>query len=299
MAKIPYVCCEKFSSPTFGSHYSSFYLNYMQQLKKITLGFATLCLLSLSGCFNFIEEVTFNKNGSGKYALTIDMSGMKGMMEMLKGMGEAGADSLATTEGELQVEGVEQPTTDVQADAPAEESTDMGGGDESFSQLGEQLSGGIVTALKDVKGITNVVEMSDTVEFKFGYSFDFATIEALNSALRIINKEKYDSRADETFRYKGKSFERLSAGNIGASMKQTLESEGEAGEEGSADMMKSFFADMTYTTIYHFEGRTIKKNSNSIGQVSADGKTLTIELKPFNEDQARQKADVAAKLKLK
>jgi hypothetical protein len=44
---------------------------------------------------------------------------------------------------------------------------------------------------------------------------------------------------------------------------------------------------------------SIKKNSNELGVLSDGEQTYTIELKPFNEEQAAKKVTVATKLKLK
>ena len=243
----------------------------MKQSKNLLLVFLAFGALSLSSCLHIIEDVTFHKNGSGTYKMTLDMSEIKGMMEMMKGMG---GDSTAAAAG-------------------------MAGGlpDNSMSQMGEQLSS-VAATIKGVQGISNVSEVNDTAAFKFGYAFDFADVNALNRALKIINKDKFESKTDEIYKFDGKNFERTADGDIGAQMKKSLaDNSGEEAE--NMDMMKTFFADMSYKQVYHFTDQKIKKNNNELGVLSDEEQTYTIELKPFNEEQAQKKVTVATKLKVK
>ncbi len=260
----------------------------MKNLKNLFLAVLTLSVTALTGCLHIIEEATFRNNGSGTYKMTLDMSEMKGMMDMFKGMGgdstamNMGGDSTA-----IQGEGDYTPPAEA---APAEDP--MGG-------LGDQMSS-VASTIQGVPGITNVVEIKDTSAFSFGYSFDFADMAALNRALKIINKDKYESKVEEVFRFNGKSFERLSTGDLGEEMKKAMmDNGGDEGEEGSMDMVKMFLADMSYKQIYHFPDRSVKKSDNKMGEISEDGHTLTINLKPFDEEQQKKKASVAAKVKLK
>jgi hypothetical protein len=285
----------------------------MKNFQKLSLLLLLVSSLSLSSCLHIIEDVTFNKNGSGTYKMTIDMSELKGMMEMLKGMNtgeegdmamEEGSDmSMDTTMVDQEVEFVPPVAVDEQiTDAPPTEDTDMSGGDagtsDQMSQMGEQLAGGVKNALEGVPGITNVVETQDTVNFQFGYSFDFANVDALNKAIKIINKEKYDTRADKTFAFSGKNFERFGVGNIGEEMKNALTQGGdESGEEGGGDMVKSMFSEMSYTQVYHFPDRKVKKSTNKLSALSDDGHTLTIKMKVFDDVESKNGVATAVKLK--
>lgn len=250
----------------------------MRKFRNLFLAVLALGSVTLTGCLHIIEEVTVRNNGAGTYKMTLDMSEVKGMMEMLKTMSP---DSSMTDSTGAPV-----------AAAPSQ--------DNQMAQMGQELSG-VSTTLKGVQGITNVTEMNDTAGFQFGYSFDFVDVAALNRALRIINKEKYDSKTEEIFKLKGKSFERLSSGDIGAELKKALaENEGESEDGGgNAEMMQMFFADMTYKQVYHFPDRTVKKSTNELSEVSDNGHTLTITLKPFSEDQQKKKITVATAVKLK
>lgn len=225
--------------------------------------------MMLTGCLHIVEEVTFRDKGNGNYSMTLDLSEMKNMMDMMKAMSP---DS--TGEG-------------------AEE-------DESITQMGDEISG-VASMLKGIQGITSVVEINDTANFKFGYSFDFADVAALNRALKVVNKDKYESNVEEVFKFNGKSFERLAAGDMGEEIKKALsesEDDEEVNEE-AMDMMKMMFADMSYKQIYHFPDREIKKSSNELTELSDGDHTLTITIKPFDEAQVAKKPSVATEVKLK
>ncbi|MBK7935950.1 MAG: hypothetical protein IPJ82_02170 [Lewinellaceae bacterium] len=244
----------------------------MKKFKNLLLVGLAILSMALTGCLHILEEVTFYNEGKGNYAMTLDMSEVKGMMEMLKTMSP---DSTSAETG-----GAEQ--------------------DNSMAQMGQELSG-VASTLKNLQGITNVVELNDTTNFKFGYSFDFADIAALNRALKVVNKDKYDSKVDEVFKFSGKNFERLNTGDMGAEIKKALaENEGEeAGGDETMDMMKMMFSDMSYKQVYHFPERSIKKSSNELAELSDDNHTMTITIKPFDEEQLKKNPTVATELKLK
>ena len=254
----------------------------MKNLRNLFLAVLAMVSMTLTSCLHILEEVTFKDKGNGSYAMTLDMSELKGMMDMMKGMT---GDSLSG-----------DSTAILGGDAP----TDQPAVDNSMSQMGEQLSS-VAASLKGIQGVSNVVEVNDTSNLKFGYTFDFVDVAALNRALKIINKEKYDSKTDEIFKFTGKNFERLGAGDLGEEIKKALAEGGgeEEGGEESMDMMKMMFADMSYTQVYHFPDREIKKSENSLAALSDDNHTMTILIKPFDEEQQKLKPTVAATAKLK
>jgi hypothetical protein len=254
----------------------------MLKTKNFIIPALLLAFSTMTGCLHIIEEVTLSSKGSGTYQMVVDMSELKGMMDMMKGMGEnmPGEESDSTTIGG---EGDYTPP------AAEEEESPMG-------NIGEEFSG-VASSLEGIPGISNVVAINDTAAYKFGYSFDFVDINALNRALKVIGKEKYDTKNEETFRFSGKNFERLGVGDLGGEIKKTL-SESDEVDESQMDMMKMLFADMSYQQIYRFTDRKIKKSDNKLGELSDDDHTLTITLKPFDEEQAKQKASVATKIKL-
>jgi hypothetical protein len=247
----------------------------MTNLKKLFFAAFVVGSMALTGCLHIVEDVTFRNKGNGAYKMVIDMSEMKGMMDMFKNMQ---SDSMGT---------------DSSANAFGMGMPDLGGEGNPMKELT-----GVASSLKNLEGITNVVEIADSNTFQFGYSFDFASVEALNRALKVVNKEKYDSKAEETFKYDGKSFERLGVGDIGAELQKAMGEGGESDEQ-TADMMKMFLGDMSYETVYRFPDREIKKNSNEIGEISDENHTFRVKLKPFDEEQQKKKAGIGTVLKLK
>lgn len=256
----------------------------MKNLNNLFLAVLTVGAMAFTGCLHIVEDVTFRDKGNGTYKMTLDMSEVKTMMDAMKGM--APDSAAAALDSTVITEGMPEPM-------PGEQ-------DNSMAQMGEQMAN-VTSTLKGVQGITNVVEKNDTATYTFGYSFDFADVVALNRALKIINKDKFDSKTDEVFKFNGKTFERLGTGDIGGEMKKALaENEGETeGDESSMDMMKMMFADMTYQQVYHFPDRQVKKAENALAELSDDNHTISITIKPFDEEQAKKKVSVATTAKLK
>ena len=261
----------------------------MKNLKNLILATLLLAATALSSCLHIIEEATFRNNGSGTYKLTFDMSELKGMIDMMKGMGEGAgmeepSDSSSISDG---------------GDFTPDKGENAGGMEDPMGGLGQQFKG-ISESLSSVDGISNVIEINDTSEFQYGYSFEFSNVQALNRALKIVGKERFESgKSEDTFKFTGKSFERLGAGDMSAQLKEAMGGGEDDADESQADMMKMFLADMSYKQIYHFPDHKMKKSSNKLGEVGDNGHTVTITLKPFNEDQQKQKASVATKVKLK
>lgn len=243
----------------------------MKRFKNLLLAALIIAGTTLTGCLHIIEEVTFKDKGKGHYSMTLDMSEVKSMLDMLKAMSP--------------------DTTDGVSDSPDDQ-------DDSMAQMGEEISG-VASTLKGVQGITNVVEVNDTATFMFGYSFDFADVAALNRAMKIINKDKYDSNVDEIFKFNGKSFERLAVGDMGEEIKKAIAESEEEEDDGTMEMMKMMFAEMSYKQIYHFPDNEVKKSSNELSELSDNNHTVTITILPFNEEQSAKKVSVATEVKLK
>ena len=232
--------------------------------------------------------------------MKIDMSEMKSMMDMFKNMGEGEnadmeesdevimEDMDGSDDGEVQDIVLEEP--------PREEDGGMMEDDADPSKMGEEFAK-MTETLERVKGLTNVQSINDTAAYVFGYSFDFQDIASLNKGLELVNKEKFDAKAEDVYSLSKKKFTRSGAANFGEEIKRALsEGEGEEGMEESMDMMKMFFGEMTYKTIYHFD-RKIKSSSNDLSEIGPDGKTVTITMKPFSEDHKNK--GVATDIKLK
>ncbi|MCC7465121.1 MAG: hypothetical protein IT261_02570, partial [Saprospiraceae bacterium] len=85
-------------------------------MKNLFLAVLAISMTALTGCLHIIEEATFRNNGSGSYKMTLDMSEMKGMMDMFKGMaGDSSMTSGMGMDGDstaIQTEGDYTPPSD-------------------------------------------------------------------------------------------------------------------------------------------------------------------------------------------
>lgn len=209
-------------------------------------------MLTLSGCFDIIEEIWVNKDGSGAYTYTIDMGEAKSMIEMLKTMAP---DSTG-----------------------AEADNGMGQVDEiskGFTTMIDQL--------KEVKGITGATEIKDTVNYKFGVKFSYANIAALNEAVRIVGgKEPVDK---PSFISEKKKFVFTDAFETKSDLTKALLGEEEHNED--MEMAKSMFSETRLRKIYHFE-RPVKKVSNKASEISSDKKTVTLDYYLFRDEAKDQ-----------
>lgn len=249
----------------------------MKKLKNLFFLVLAVASFSLTGCLHIVEELTTRANGSGTYKLTFDMSEMKSMVDMVKSMA---ADSLGQS-----AEG------------------GMPGMDNPMSMLGMKgESMGLMSALKSVPGVSNINEVTDTVNFISTFSFDFADAAALNRAVNALFKDRFDQKITDPYEAAKKKFVRNATGDFGAMFRSALgEAMEESGDEGAGmgDMASMFFSTMTYKQVYNFPDRTVKKSTNPLSQISADGHTVTIELKPFDAEQQKQNAGIATSISLK
>ena len=113
--------------------------------KNVIIGlFTFVSLFMFTGCIDFLEEITYHKDGSGTYQFTVDMSAMKSMLDGL------GSDE----------EKEKDPMKDI---------------DGKFKELEDKF--------EKIKGISQFKNINDTSAFVFGFSFDFKDALALNKAL--------------------------------------------------------------------------------------------------------------------
>lgn len=239
----------------------------------------TGCLL-FSSCLKIEELVHFNKDFSGKYKMTVDMSEMMGMMSMFSGMmGEEGGEGM--------------------------------GGFDLKSLGGADVTKGMdsmVDVLAKINGINNVKMDFDNKTFKTNYEFEFKDIDALNKALRIAQanqlfskgegKDMFTLKGNKLYRNENESLKEL----MGENSMDGMEGLGDLGnlfgdeeeegkkskkkkddEEGKMDkMMGAFMGDITYTSIYEFE-QPVKKSKNKSAEV--DNNTVKLVFYPMEEEK--------------
>ncbi len=116
-----------------------------------------LPLFLFAGCFEVIEEVTLNKDGSGNVSLTINLSKSKTKINSIMLL-----DSVNDYKVPAKPE-IEKHFTD------------------------------ITNAIKNIKGITNVKNTINFKEYIFNISCDFASVDALNAVISNFST-KEDSK---------------------------------------------------------------------------------------------------------
>ncbi|NJN35014.1 MAG: hypothetical protein HC817_12925 [Saprospiraceae bacterium] len=119
---------------------------------------------------------------------------------------------------------------------------------------------------RTVAGINNV-KVDTSTPYVYKLTMDFKDMTALNAAL---NKGKTTEAQDAYIWEKGKLTRKdlaLNLGELGAEM----------GDESQKEMLKGFLKDMSYKIIFHLP-ESIKKSSNEAATVSADKKTVTMDM---------------------
>ncbi|MCB9231450.1 MAG: hypothetical protein H6581_07300 [Bacteroidia bacterium] len=126
----------------------------------ITILGLTLVLLLSSSCFDIYEKIHFNQDGSGHAEYKVDMSKMVSMIDMMSGLDED------KEEGE------------------SEEGDEEGEGEDSKESFDESMAETMTETmerLRNIPGISNVKQIEGE-RGVYGWSYDFAYIEALNVA---------------------------------------------------------------------------------------------------------------------
>lgn len=237
-----------------------------------------LCLVAsmtlLTGCLNIVEEVFLNKDGSGKYHITMDMSQlftdpfMKGMME----------EALKQQGG-------------IDASAPLEKDSVVYFKD---TNQAEDLSA------EDKKVLDNLLMRMTMSESKkqllVRLEYDFKNISEVNKMSQVLQKIGADEQVgggmpggglmtgeSANFAWKKGLLSRLPV-----AMKKSAEA------DENMEMMKMFLENATYKTIYHLPGKAKKV---TIPNATIDGSTVTVENNMLNLMDGKVKLDGDIKFK--
>lgn len=224
----------------------------MNILKYLLAG---LVLLNLSSCINMLEELSLNKDGSGTYSITFDMSGlfsdpmMKGMME----------EMLQSEEGLKLGKGLseEMDTVIRFSDMPADARQKL-----DRPEFWEKVAMHIVMS-----------ETKKKMETKL--SLEFSSAEDIAYFYKNLDKLSLDEESGMTG---GGMSEFMPAAGLFKVAKRKLQRlpapkvKNMVNEEEMA-MVKMFFATATYKTVYHLPGK-VKKTS--IPGARVDGKMVTV-----------------------
>ncbi len=262
-------------------------------MKKLLFVLLLALTFASTGCINILEEMFLNKDGSGKYSVTIDMSAL--MEESTRQMLQSFAQAEEGEEGSLS--DMEMPETDtvmMMKDLPADQRGEL-----SRPDFYDKVS--------------MRIQSSEAKELlKIGFVLDFDKADDIDYFLKNIDKmfASADMGADNPMSAMGGG-----GGMFGGMMPATggqdyqlfdigkkmlkrakapapAELDDEAAE-GMA-MMKMFLAGAEYKTVYHFPGN-VKSASNSDAKI--DGKTVTIKTDLL--DVMEGNADLSTEVKFK
>ncbi|MFK7810716.1 MAG: hypothetical protein AB8F74_23105 [Saprospiraceae bacterium] len=216
-------------------------------------------MIVMTSCLDIMEELTMKKNGSGKYILTLDMSSMmeEGMRDMLKGM--------AQQEGE----------GDFMSEMPSEMDTMI-----YFNNADDTLKAKFQhpEILEKIAIRTQISESKELMKMTFALDFD--KLKEVDYFLADLDKLQGDGGGLPGVGGGGGLFPTASEDNplfklkkrkLSRSIPEKSEDLNMEGEELS--MMKMFFSDAAYTTVYNMPGK-IKKTSMKNAEV--DGKQIKI-----------------------
>lgn len=214
------------------------------KLRLLPYLFTVFALFGLTGCFELEEKAHFNKNGSGSYQFTVDLAQLGSFINMMEAMSEDSEEAEKSPKDEIK---------------------------EGFSET--------KTKLEKVRGISNIASINDEENFRFGFSFDFANVDALNNGMNAIFDVKKDGEPIDItfFSYKKGKLERFEHQNLEDIWTETNE-DSDVKVEPAA-----FMKDFRYTTIYTFE-EPIKNVSNQGVLLSPDRKTVTNSIQPFGSE---------------
>lgn len=252
-------------------------------MKKWMILLICACSFSLTSCINMLEELFLNRDGSGKYTITMDMSEMM-KNPMMKGALQEAAQG--APEGTIP-EKLEKDT---------------------MIQFANMAAPGVLTAeetqlMKDVAMKMSMSEskgeMFITIDMPFKKIDDLAKIGAV---MQKIQPAQGDESADplggmgalgsmasteKQFELNKKTLVRLPV----ATQMEMLK--GMFGED-QIEMVKMLFGSATYKTVYHLPGK-VKKTK--IAGAVVDGNTVTVSNGVIDIIEGKAKMDGEIKFK--
>lgn len=244
----------------------------MKNLKNLSIITLLVTSFSLTGCFNILEEITLRKDGSGSYRFTLDGKEIKHMAE---GFGKQ------LTGKSPEPDSTQSPT-------------------DTLPRL-DKFAG-----LKSIKGISNVQQIEDKSTMSMGVTFDFSNLQSLQQVMDSLgsNKAFGSFGVGRSLKFDGKKLERGKGSSIrdilAGIMHQQSNEKGGPDMSNSAGFMKMIFGSMTFTQVYHFPDRKIKKCNQKDAEISQDKHDLTLIEHPFKDDPGDKKnaaADLLIRLK--
>ena len=196
--------------------------------------FSILFVFAYTSCFEIVEEVNLNEDGTGGFNFTINMSQSK-----------IHINSLFLLDS---VNGRPMPKI------------------EDFENTIQRVE----SELKKDSALSNIVIKKNWEDYIFSISGDFSNVDALNKAIKDINKvfntpRGYQVDLHDNFKYQDKIFERLYSYNLVNDYNAMPQKD------------KAVFKNAKYTTIYRFNS-PIKNHSNPSALKSKSGKAIMLKV---------------------
>jgi hypothetical protein len=235
----------------------------MKHAKFFLLG---LSLVFLTGCIEMLEELSLNKDGSGKYEITFDMSEffdnpmMKGMLEEAVNEGETDSPMSFT----------DTDTTIYLRDQP-------------------EVTGAVIQ-----KATLHMKMSEEEGVYRMHLSFPFDDVDEIETFFQEFSalggSEMAGPMGDGMFSPSG--LFAFKKGKLSRKKAPAIDNSMLGGEEG--EFMKMFLASAQYTSVYRLPGK-VKKTT--IKGAKVDGNTVTIEqsLLEIMEGKAAVEGDITFK----
>lgn len=240
--------------------------------RLLNIFIALITILGCTACFDIHENLFLKKDGSGNFYFTVDLGEMKSMMSMFDGFGKG-----MENKGNVTIKKTPLSKINTKFEIKRRE-------------------------LLNTKGISNVNLIEDTINYTFGFKFDFKNIDALNVAMNTIFKDdsaktKLEDKIYFTWKNNqltrneqldSKSFLGSSSVMSGANAKNDLFN------------LNKIFETATYSSTYEFENK-IDSTYNENAMLSSDFKKVTLTCYPFAEqkDSTQKKYTIANTITLK
>lgn len=244
------------------------YLNKRLSMKN---NFTKLLVLIISilictSCIDLQENLYLQKDGSGRFSFVVNMGEFKSMMDMF--------DFGNNKNGKFESE--KTPTEQINS---------------AFEITSKKLL--------EIKGISNVRSIEDTINYSFGIGFDFNDINALNKAMyNLFDNDTVKSNKKKTtyFTWKNNKLTRLETLDTKSFLGKTAALSGKNKNNDAMNSLFNFeklFENISYSTNYIFENKIISSN-NPNASLSSDSKNITIKCYPFatEVDSTQKKCDI-------
>lgn len=268
--------------------------------KKVTLlGLIAFLAIGFNGCISAIEEITFNRDGSGTYALNYDLSGMMSMIGNMGNMMGGDEEGESDDEAEAEREPVNQDTTiyfkdRLDADMKASLTDDQikfWEGVKMDIKMNEDAGEAFIKIYFDFQKAEQITYFQQNMSaLNAGTEEDMGGMGGMGGLISQMGSSPEGASID----FKGRKFTRVVPKT---SMDDLLGDEDEDDEAAQAmQMMKMVFSSATYKVVYHFP-RKVKSTNIDDATISSDGKTVTKEYSFLDIMEGNE--TISGKVKLK